>query len=138
MSRSPRNSRWTDGGGRFQKCHIRGGDGSAIFHARDEAKRTEREKIILKGSDSSKVKTRKKKEREKRKREEMGSYEQEMQFDKGQISGAGLSLQQVFDPQLLDQGIFKGICALLLFLSPPDEEIRDLNINPLLLTIQNT
>ena len=82
------------------------------------------------------MKTVKKKGREKRKRDETGSYEQEIQFDEDQTSGAGLSLQQAFNPQLLDQGIFEGTCALSLSIPPPDEEIGDLNINPSLLTIQ--
>ena len=95
VSRSPRNPKWTDGGGRFQECHVRGGDGSTIFHTGDEAISTERERIIPKGSNPSKVKIGKE-GRKKRKRDKMGSYKQEMQFDKDQTSGAGLSSQQTF------------------------------------------
>ena len=84
------NSKWTDDGGKFQECCVRGGDGSTIFYAGDEAMSAERERIIPKGSDPSEVKIGKE-GRKKRKRDKMGSYEQKMQFDKDQTSGAGLS-----------------------------------------------
>ena len=95
MKRIKENSKWTDDSGKFQKCCVRGRDGSAIFHAGDEAMSAERERIIPKGSDPSEVKIGKE-GRKKRKRDEMGSYEQETQFDKDQTSGAGLSSQQTF------------------------------------------
>ena len=43
------NSKWIDDGGKFQECRVRGRDGSAIFHAGDEAMSAERERIIPKG-----------------------------------------------------------------------------------------
>ena len=89
------NSKWTDDSGKFQECRVRGGDGSTVFHAGDEAMSAERERIIPKGSDPSEVKIGKE-GRKKRKRDKTGSYEQEMQFDKDQTSGAGLSSQQTF------------------------------------------
>ena len=95
MKRIEENSKWTDDGGKFQECHVRGGDGSAVFHAGDEAMSAERERIIPKGGDPSEVKIGKE-GRKKRKRDKTGSYEQEMQFDKDQTSGAGLSSQQTF------------------------------------------
>ena len=95
MKRIKENSKWTDDGGKFQECHVRGRDGSAIFHTGDEAMSTERERIIPKGSDPSEVKIGKE-GRKKRKRDETGSYKQETQFDKDQTSGAGLSSQQTF------------------------------------------
>ena len=81
MKRIEENSKWIDDSGKFQECCVRGGDGSTIFHVGDEAISTERERIILKGSDPGKAKTVKKKGREKRKRDETGSYKQEIQFD---------------------------------------------------------
>ena len=49
MKRIKENSKWTDDGGKFQECHVRGRDGSTVFHAGDEAMSTERERIIPKG-----------------------------------------------------------------------------------------
>ena len=81
MKRIEENSKWTDDGGKFQECHVRGGDGSTVFHAGDEAMSAERERIIPKGGDPSEVKIGKE-GRKKRKRDETGSYEQKTQFDK--------------------------------------------------------
>ena len=49
MKRIEENSKWIDDGGKFQECRVRGGDGSAVFHAGDEAMSAERERIIPKG-----------------------------------------------------------------------------------------